>query len=175
MTRIEQGPEVCKNRTVKEDELYDAVMTAINKLHAGGNNMIKTLEENIHAVIGETTEYQISEINNLLEEKQKELIKLANKGQDYEHLADEIDELRDKRQILLVEDASLSGENERINELITFIRKNKLRSLEYDDRLVRKIIENVTVYEDHFIISFKSGIEMEIWFKNRAWVMSIGN
>ena len=162
MTRIEQGPEVCKNRTVKEDELYGAVMTAINKLLAGGNNMIKTLEENIHAVIGETTEYQISEINNLLEEKQKELIKLANKGQDYEHLADEIDELRDKRQILLVEDASLSGENERINELITFIRKNKLRSLEYDDRLVRKIIENVTVYEDHFIISFKSGIEMEI-------------
>ncbi|QER66729.1 zinc ribbon domain-containing protein [Paucilactobacillus nenjiangensis] len=162
VTRIEQGPEVCKNRTVKEDELYGAVMTAINKLLAGGNNMIKTLEENIHAVIGETTEYQISEINNLLEEKQKELIKLANKGQDYEHLADEIDELRDKRQILLVEDASLSGENERINELIEFIRKNKFRTLEYDDKLVRKIIQSVTVYEDHFVIAFKSGIEMEI-------------
>lgn len=162
MTRIEQGPEVCKNRTVKEDELYGAVMTAINKLLAGGNNMIKTLEENIHAVIGETTEYQISEINNLLEEKQKELIKLANKGQDYEHLADEIDELRDKRQTLLVEDASLSGENERIDELIEFIRKNKFRTLEYDDKLVRKIIQSVTVYEDHFVIAFKSGFEMEI-------------
>ena len=124
--------------------------------------MIKTLEENIHAVIGETTEYQISEINNLLEEKQKELIKLANKGQDYEHLADEIDELRDKRHALLVEDASLSGENERIDELIEFIRKNKFRTLEYDDKLVRKIIQNVTVYEDNFIIAFKSGIEMEI-------------
>ena len=162
VTRIEQGPEVCKNRTVKEDELYGAVMTAINKLLAGGNNIIKTLEENIYAVIGETTEYQISEINNLLEEKQKELIKLANKGQDYEYLAEEIDELRDKRQILLVEDASLSGENERINELIEFIRKNKFRTLEYDDKLVRKIIQNVTVYEDNFIIAFKSGIEMEI-------------
>lgn len=162
VTRIEQGPEVCKNRTVKEDELYGAVMTAINKLLAGGNNMIKTPEENIHAVIGETTEYQISDINNLLEEKQKELIKLANKGQDYDHLADEIDELRDKRQILLVEDASLSGENERINELIEFIRKNKFRTLEYDDKLVRKIIQSVTVYEDHFVIDFKSGFEMEI-------------
>ena len=84
VTRIEQGPEVCKNRTVKEDELYGAVMTAINKLLAGGNNMIKTLEENIHAVIGETTEYQISEINNSLEEKQKELIKLATIK--FEHL-----------------------------------------------------------------------------------------
>lgn len=162
VTRIEQGPQTCKNRTVKEDELYNAVMTAINKLLAGGDNMIKTLEENIHAVIGDTTEYQIAEINSLLEEKQKELISLANKGKDYEHLADKIDELRNKRQTLLVEDASLSGENERINELIAFIRKNKFRTLEYDDRLVRKIIENVTVYEDHFIISFKSGIEMEI-------------
>ena len=64
---------------------------------------------------------------------------------------------------LLVEDASLSGENERINELIEFIRKNKFRTLEYDDKLVRKIIQNVTVYEEHFAISFKSGIEMEVW------------
>lgn len=60
------------------------------------------------------------------------------------------------------EDASLSGENERINELIEFIRKNKFRTLEYDDKLVRKIIQSVTVYEDHFVIAFKSGIEMEI-------------
>ena len=64
---------------------------------------------------------------------------------------------------LLVEDASLSGENERINELIEFIRKNKFRTLEYDDKLVRKIIQSVTVYEEHFVISFKSGIELEVW------------
>ncbi|EAE7887215.1 recombinase family protein [Listeria monocytogenes] len=162
VTRIEQGPEVCKNRTVKEDELYGAVMTATNRLLAGGDNMIRTLEENIHAVIGDTTEYQISELNSLLEENQKELISLANKGKDYESLADEIDELREKRQTLLIEDASLSGENERINELIEFVRDNKYCTLRYDDTLVRKIIQNVTVYEDHFVIGFKSGIEIEV-------------
>jgi Site-specific recombinases, DNA invertase Pin homologs len=162
VTRIEQGPEVCKNRTVKEAELYDAVMTAINRLLAGGDNMIRILEENIHAIIGDTTEYKISEINTLLEEKQKELISLANKGKDYEFLADEIDKLREERQSLLVEDASLSGENERIGELIGFIRKNKYRTLLYDDTLVRKLIQNVTVYEEHFVISFKSGIEIEV-------------
>lgn len=162
VTRIEQGPETCKNRTVKEGDLYDAVITAINKLLAGGDNMIRTLQENIHAIIGDTTEYKISEINTLLEEKQKEVIKLANKGQDYEHLADEIDKLREDRQSLLVEDSSLSGENERINELIGFIRRNKYRSLLYDDNLVRKLIQNITVYEEHFVISFKSGIEIEV-------------
>ncbi|GAA0490858.1 recombinase family protein [Alkalibacterium sp. m-11] len=162
VTRIEQGPEVCKNRTVKEAELYDAVMTAINRLLAGGDNMIRILEENIHAIIGDTTEYKILEINTLLEEKQKELISLANKGKDFESLADEIEELREKRQTLLVEDASLSGENERINELIEFIRTNKYRTLLYDDTLVRKIIQNVTVYDDHFVICFKSGIEIKV-------------
>jgi hypothetical protein len=162
VTRIDQGPETCKNRTVKEAELYDAVMTAINKLLAGGDNMIKTLEENIHAVIGDTTEYKIAEINALLEEKQKEVIGLANKGKDYDFLADEIDDLREKRQSLLVEDASLSGENERINELIEFIRTNKYRTLLYDDTLARKIIQNVMVYDDHFVICFKSGIEIGV-------------
>jgi site-specific DNA recombinase len=29
-------------------------------------------------------------------------------------------------------------------------------------QLVRKIIQSVTVYEEHFVISFKSGIEIEI-------------
>lgn len=42
--------------------------------------MIRTLEENIHAVIGNTIDYKISEINTLLEDKQKEVINLANKG-----------------------------------------------------------------------------------------------
>ena len=124
--------------------------------------MIKTLEENIHAVIGDTTEYKISEINALLEEKQKEVISLANKGKDYDFLADEIDALREKRQSLLVEDASLSGENERIEELIEFIRANKYRTKNFDDKLIRKLIQNVTVYDDHFVICFKSGIEIKI-------------
>ena len=70
--------------------------------------------------------------------------------------------MRNKRQTLLVEDASLSSENERINELIEFIRKNKFRTLEYDDKLVRKMIESVTVYEEHFVISIKSGIEIKV-------------
>lgn len=136
--------------------------TDINRLLAGGDNIIRKLEENIHAVIGDTTEYKISEINTLLEEKQKEVISLANKGKDYDFLADEIDALRGKRQSLLVEDASLGGENERINKLIEYISDNKYRTKIFDDKLVRKLIQNVTVYDDYFVICFKSGIEIKI-------------
>ena len=58
--------------------------------------------------------------------------------------------------------ATLSGENERIDELIEFIRKNKFCTLEYDDKFVRKIIQSVTVYEEQFVLALKSGIEIEI-------------
>jgi cell shape-determining protein MreC len=124
--------------------------------------MIRTLEENIHSVIGDSTEYRISQINTLFEEKQKEVINLAIRVKDYDFLADEIDKLREERQRLLVEDTPLSGENEQINELIGFIRRNKYRTLLYDDTLVRKLIQNVSAYEEHFVISFKSGIEIEV-------------
>ena len=36
-----------------------------------------------------------------------------------------------------------------------FVKANRL--------LLRKIIQSVTVYEEHFVISFKSGIELEVW------------
>ena len=98
----------------------------------------------------------------MIEEKQKEVIKLANKCKDYDFFADEIGKLREEEQQLVVDDASLSGENERIEELIGFLHRNKYRTLLYDYTLVRKLIQNVTVYEDHFVISFKSGVEIEV-------------
>ncbi|MDN5409391.1 MAG: site-specific recombinase [Lactococcus sp.] len=85
-----------------------------------------------------------------------------NKVKDYEHVADKIDDLRKNRQTFLVEEVSLSGENEQIKNLIGFIHKNKFRTLEHHDRLVRKMVENAIVYEDHFVIAFKSVIEMKI-------------
>ena len=36
-----------------------------------------------------------------------------------------------------------------------FVKANRL--------LLRKIIQSVTVYEENFVISFKSGIELEVW------------
>ena len=32
----------------------------------------------------------------------------------------------------------------------------------YDDALVRKLIERVTVYDDYYRVEFKSGIEIDV-------------
>ena len=33
---------------------------------------------------------------------------------------------------------------------------------EYDDALVRRLVETITVYDDRFKVKFKSGIEIEV-------------
>jgi len=33
---------------------------------------------------------------------------------------------------------------------------------EYDDALVRKFIERITVYDDYFTVEFKSGIDIDV-------------
>ena len=50
--------------------------------------------------------------------------------------------LREEKQQLLLEDA------EKVEE--------------YDEALVRKLIEKITVYDDHLAFEFKSGLETEV-------------
>ncbi len=44
----------------------------------------------------------------------------------------------------------------------TFLKKQSTALAEYDEQLVRRLIEKVTVYEDKFVVEFKSGISVEI-------------
>lgn len=46
--------------------------------------------------------------------------------------------------------------------MLEFIDKNEHDSLEYDEVLVRRLVEQVLVYDDYITIKFKSGIEIEV-------------
>ena len=37
--------------------------------------------------------------------------------------------------------------------------------LEYDEQLVRKLVEKVTVYEEELVVEFKSGLEISVKYK----------
>lgn len=50
----------------------------------------------------------------------------------------------------------------RIKELQGFITKQKFNISEFDETLVKKLIEKITVFAEHFTVEFKSGITIEI-------------
>lgn len=65
--------------------------------------MMDLLKRNILSVLEEDdTEERMKTINELLAQKQKELVRMAQAKKAYSALADEIDELREQKQELLV-------------------------------------------------------------------------
>ncbi len=97
--------------------------------------------------------------NAALGELQPELQYLC---QGFEELSDEIDALREEKQDLLVEEANRAGMKQRLDELEAFLADQTTEVTEYDEGLVRQLIEKITVYDDHLAFEFKSGLETEV-------------
>ena len=54
------------------------------------------------------------------------------------------------------------GEKDRITEMMEFIENHADQSLDYDEELVRLLVEKATIFENNLVVRFKSGIEVEV-------------
>ncbi len=161
-TRVENGPDACDADTIKEEELQNAVVQAINKALGKRDSMKDTLAANIETVLTEVDGISIDEIDARLEELQKELLKVANSKGNYDSITDEIYRLRELKQSAMVDSAEREGLKLRIDEMRQFLDEQTESITEYDEQLTRRLIEKITVYEDHFTVEFKSGTSVEI-------------
>ncbi len=55
------------------------------------------------------------------------------------------------------ERAEREGLKQRIREMREFLEQQSIEVTEYDELLVRRLIEKVTVYDERFEVEFKSG------------------
>lgn len=161
-TRVEHGPTACDAPTIQEKDLQAAVVQAINLTLVNRENMMATLQENIEAVVRQEDETSSEGIAAKLLELQKELLKLANSKKDYNSVADEIDRLRELKQNALVESAEQERLEQRIREMREFLEQQSTEVTEYDELLVRRLIEKVTVYDERFEVEFKSGAKVDV-------------
>lgn len=77
-------------------------------------------------------------------------------------MAEEIERLRDLKKKALSESAEREGLKQRIAEMREFLEAQSAEMLEYDDLLVRRLIEKVTVYDERFEVVFKSGATVDV-------------
>lgn len=129
-------------------------------MFGNSNAFLPILKENMQAVIGNDVESRLAEIDGRLKELQQELLKQANAKKDYTEVADEIYALREQRQNVLAAEAEQDGRRQRMEEMKTFLEEQADIPLEYDEQLVRRLVEKVTVYEDELVVEFKSGLEI---------------
>ena len=74
----------------------------------------------------------------------------------------EIDRLRELKQKALTESAEREGLKKRIAEMREFLDSQTTEVPEYDEQLVRRLIEKVTVYDEWFEVEFKSGMTVDV-------------
>ncbi|MDT2363352.1 hypothetical protein ABXM65_12075, partial [Enterococcus faecium] len=70
--------------------------------------------------------------------------------------------LCNRTQNALVENAEREGKRQRIAEMTDFFNEQSCELEEYDEQLVRRLIEKVTVFHDKFAVEFKSGVEIDV-------------
>lgn len=121
-----------------------------------------TLQNNIETVIIHENDQTLATIDNRLEELQTDLLKLASSKADYEDVADEIYRLREEKQKAQLDNVGRDELKKRITDMGDFLRKQPIAITEYDEPLVRRLIEKITIYEDKFMVEFKSGVTVEI-------------
>ena len=161
-TRVEHGPKGCDAPTIQESVLQNGVAKAINEVFGNSSAFLPILKENMQAVIGSDMESQLAEIDGRLKELQQELLKQANAKKDYTELADKIYALREQRQNVLAAEAEQDGRRQRMEEMKKLLEEQADIPLEYDEQLVRKLVEKVTVYEEELVVEFKSGLEIRV-------------
>ncbi len=161
-TRVTHGPETCHARTIKEEDLQEAVVEAINQLISESSELKEIIKENIEKAITGDESDKIKEIDQEMLKVQEELLKVANAKKDYTDLVDRVEELRNEKEKILLDMAEEKNEQSRLKELEEFLDNQELEIESYDEDLVRKLVDKIVVYDEMLKVIFKSGIEIGI-------------
>lgn len=161
-TRMEHGPGTCDADAIHESELQNFVVRAINMALGKRDSMNDALQRNVEAVLSGTDGVPLDEIDARLEELQKELLKVANAKGNYDSIVDEIYSLREAKQNAQVAGAEREGMKKRISEMQQFLAEQQQDITEYDEQLVRRLIEKITVYDEMVTVEFKSGTSVDV-------------
>ena len=162
ISRLESTGLECHARTVNETVLENVVVQAINMLLGDKSTYQAQLQQNIAKVIRSAQQNTADGIDERLQELQKELLKKANNKEAYDGIADEIFKLREQREKCTVDTAARDAQIAHINELQDFIKQQPAHLDAFDESLVKRWLERIIVWDDHFTVELKSGLKIEI-------------
>lgn len=160
-TRIKDGKHVCDSELIKEDEINDACLKAINSSLKLNKKTFDLIINNLkEALLIDNKE--IKQIEKELNTKQEELLKLVQAKKNYSKVANEIADLNKKKDKAKSNIANSKEFISKINDFKMFISKQPKVLESYDENLIRKYIKKVTIFDDHFEFEFTSSIKISI-------------
>ncbi len=176
ISRLDYGTKHCKDSiTVEEEALHGAVVRALNRFHAEDESTYLTL---MKATIGEAIginggSEEIDLLTRRIDTLNKRMLDLVNEtvaaGKDVESSEDEFKGISDqieqlnRRIAAIQENVHKDGSRQaRLEEIQSIIAKRSANETQYDDSIVRQMIECIKVHNDgRLTIIFGGGYEIE--------------
>ena len=152
----------CDARTILEEDLKRAVVDGINRVFADESRIKDILNSSIRKLLKVDNSTEIETIDSQMQELQQQLLEQSSKNQDVTSIGEQIILLKEQKQNILLGKAVNDNSKQRMDEMLEFIDQNGHEGLEYNEVLVRRLVEQVQVYDNHISIKFKSGIEIEV-------------
>lgn len=81
---------------------------------------------------------------------------------EYDTVADEIFRLRELKNKAESDTVARDEKLSRINDLQDFIASQSTEITEFDEKLVKRLIGKISVFEDRFLVEFRSGVSLEV-------------
>lgn len=152
----------CPARTVKEEVLQGAIVTAVNDAYARKNIVTALLKQNIESTVFGDLEDRLAMVDKELADLQTQMIAVSGDEAAVDALGEQIDGLREERQNILAESAERSDLQERMNDMISFLDEMPQAITEYSDAITRRLVEKITIYDEKIVVELKSGLQMEV-------------
>ena len=176
ISRLDYGTKHCKDSiTVEEEALHGAVVRALNRFHAEDESTYLTL---MKATIGEAIginggSEEIDLLTRRIDTLNKRMLDLVNEtvaaGKDVESSEDEFKGISDQieqlnRRIAAIQESihEDGSRQARLEEIQNIIAERNANETQYDDSIVRQMIECIKVHNDgKLTIIFGGGYEIE--------------
>lgn len=173
--RLENGVKNCKNSpTVPENVLNAAVMNAIQRIVQNEQEFVGAFRQNVIQVLGsyggvaEPDEYderiytRQNEMLALIEENARQGEYNEEFNDKYRMLAEEIERLKKEQMEERRKNRLAENYEQRVKDMDHYLNTHTNRCMEYDDKLVRRLVSQVKILTaDKIQIQFQSGIILE--------------
>ena len=153
----------CPARTLPEALLHDIVVQAVREMFLAHDDTMHVLAHNLEKAIDTASvQKKLETVRTELAKTQQNILQDAQSGKDIEALADKLDILKRQETHLEGEAIQQKEKAARIREMKAYLTQPAVNEITYDEKLVRKFIEKITVYDDRCVVRFKSGVDVTV-------------
>ena len=172
INRLEHGTKYCaKSPTLEESRLHNAILDALNQYFNCKDETIEILKMNIENVLEYDDSQNIINMESRLKELNlavSDLLKLSvnaggesNFEAEFQRISSEISKLKIQIETEKSKQKSSKNTSTRVNEIMETLDLQDGILTQFDDVVVRKVVEYIKVIStDKIMVVFKGGVEV---------------